>query len=59
MKFFIFYFFKKSFERSLTNVKRILEYLKRVVSYENRRPSDLIDKAKYPFGLMEFWMFIF
>ena len=43
----------KCFRRSLANVKWILGYLKRVVSYKNWRPSVLIDNAEYSFDLME------
>ena len=41
------------------NVKWILQYLKRVVSYENWKPSVLNDNAEYLFGLMEFLMLIY
>ena len=36
------------------NVKWILKYLKRVVSYENWRQIVMIDNAECLFGLMEF-----
>ena len=43
----------------MANVKWILENLKRVASYENWRPSVLINNAEYSFGLMEFLTLIY
>ena len=48
----------KCFGRSLVNVKWIVAYLMKDVSYMNWRPNVLIDKAEYPFDLIKLLMLI-